>query len=101
DAIDVPVLFVHGARDTNVPVSETEQAAEAQREREVPVDVLLFSDEGHEYVTLSNRQLLGDRGVELCRVVCDERTRDDRELRRGGARARGTGGRPAVLRRGS
>ncbi len=76
DAIDVPVLFVHGARDTNVPVSETEQAAEALREREVPVDVLLFSDEGHEFVKLSNRQLLGDRVVEFCRRVFDDRTRD-------------------------
>src|SRR5699024_3649509 len=84
DAIDVPVLFVHGARDTNVPVSETEQAAEALREREVPVDVLLFSDEGHEFVKLSNRQLLGGRVVEFCRRVFDDRTRDQGGHLRGG-----------------
>ena len=67
--IDVPVLFVHGVHDTNVPLSETEQAAEALRRRGVPVDILLFQDEGHEFVKLANRQLLGDRVVEFCQEV--------------------------------
>lgn len=74
--ISVPMLFVHGAQDTNVPVSETEQAADALRERDVPVDVLLFEDEGHEFVKLANRQLLGDRLVEFCGKVLDVRTRE-------------------------
>ena len=76
--VDVPMLFVHGAHDTNVPVSETEQAAQALRERDVPVDVLLFEDEGHEFVKLANRQLLGDRVVQFCQEVFDARTREGR-----------------------
>lgn len=73
--VDVPMLFVHGAHDTNVPLGETEQAVEALRERDVPVDVLLFEDEGHEFVKLANRQLLGDRVVQFCEEVFDVRTR--------------------------
>ena len=74
--IDVPMLFVHGAHDTNVPLSETEQAVEALRARGVPVDVLLFEDEGHEFVKLANRQLLGDRVVQFCQEVFGVRTEE-------------------------
>ncbi|AVZ40862.1 MULTISPECIES: S9 family peptidase [unclassified Dietzia] len=74
--VDVPVLFVHGAHDTNVPLSETEQAVEALRRRGVPVDVLLFEDEGHEFVKLANRQLLGDRVVDFCQEVFGVRTQE-------------------------
>ncbi|MBS7548639.1 S9 family peptidase [Dietzia massiliensis] len=77
--VDVPMLFVHGANDTNVPPSESEQAAEALRRRGVPVDVLIFEDEGHEFVKLANRQLLGDRVVQFCQEVFGVRTRKDRE----------------------
>ena len=77
--VEVPMLFVHGAHDTNVPPSETEQAAEALRRRDVPVDVLIFEDEGHEFVKLANRQLLGDRVVQFCQEVFDVRTREDRK----------------------
>ncbi|MBB1030037.1 S9 family peptidase [Dietzia sp. SLG310A2-38A2] len=75
--VDVPVLFVHGAHDTNVPLSETEQAVEALRRRGVPVDVLLFEDEGHEFVKLANRQLLGDRVVDFCQEVFGVRTQEE------------------------
>ena len=74
--VDVPVLFVHGAHDTNVPLSETEQAVESLRRRGVPVDVLLFEDEGHEFVKLANRQLLGDRVVDFCQEVFGVRTQE-------------------------
>lgn len=67
--VDVPMLFIHGVNDTNVPLSETEQAAEALRERGVPVDELIFEDEGHEFVKLANRRLLGDRVVQFCEEV--------------------------------
>lgn len=76
--IDVPMLYIHGAHDTNVPPSETEQAVAALRERDVPVDVLVFEDEGHEFVKLANRRLLGDRVVRFCQEVFDVRTREDR-----------------------
>lgn len=73
--VSVPVLFVHGQHDSNVPVSESEQAADDLRGRGVPVDFLLFEDEGHEFVKLANRQLLGDRMVEFCGKVIDVGTR--------------------------
>lgn len=73
DRIDVPVLYIHGAHDTNVPLTETGQAVDALRERGVPVDVLLFEDEGHDFVKLANRRLLGDRVVRFCQEVFDGR----------------------------
>ena len=79
--IDVPMLFIHGAHDTNVPVSETDQAVDELRSRGVPVDVLLFEDEGHEFVKLANRQLLGDRVVQFCQEVFDVRAQVDGEER--------------------
>jgi dipeptidyl aminopeptidase/acylaminoacyl peptidase len=75
--VDVPMLFVHGAHDTNVPLSETDQAVEFLRRRGVPVDVLLFEDEGHEFVKLANRQRLGDRVVQFCQEVFDVRTQEE------------------------
>lgn len=83
------MLFVHGAHDTNVPVSESEQAAEALRERGVPVDVLMFSDEGHEFVKLANRQLLGDRVVQFCLEVFGDGRREDGEVGPIGVRSSG------------
>ena len=77
DKIDVPMLFVHGAHDTNVPLSETDQAVESLRRNGVPVDVLLFEDEGHAFVKLANRQLLGDRVVEFCQEVFGVRTHEE------------------------
>ena len=60
-----------------MPLSETEQAVEALRRRGVPVDVLLFEDEGHEFVKLANRQLLGDRVVDFCQEVFGVRTKEE------------------------
>ncbi|MDV8000008.1 prolyl oligopeptidase family serine peptidase [Rhodococcus sp. IEGM 1408] len=77
DRIDVPVLFIHGAHDTNVPLTETGQAVDALRARGVPVDVLLFEDEGHEFVKLANRQLLGDRVVQFCQEVFGVREQEE------------------------
>ena len=68
------MLFIHGAHDTNVPVSESTQAYEALRARGVPVDMLLFDDEGHQFVKLANRRVLGDRVVAFCQEVFDVRT---------------------------
>lgn len=59
--VDVPVLFVHGANDTNVPVNESQQAFDVLRDNGTQVDFLLFDDEGHEFVKRANRHLLGDR----------------------------------------
>ncbi|ACZ86466.1 S9 family peptidase [Streptosporangium roseum] len=55
DRLSAPLLVVHGARDTNVPVHEAEQVLQAARARGVPCDFLLFEDEGHEIRRSANR----------------------------------------------
>ncbi|MGC5013483.1 S9 family peptidase [Streptosporangium sp. DT93] len=55
DRLEAPLLIVHGAQDTNVPLHEAEQALRAARERDVPCELLLFEDEGHEIRQTANR----------------------------------------------
>jgi dipeptidyl aminopeptidase/acylaminoacyl peptidase len=55
DRLAAPLLVVHGARDTNVPLQEAEQVVEAARARNIPCDLLLFADEGHEVRQPANR----------------------------------------------
>jgi dipeptidyl aminopeptidase/acylaminoacyl peptidase len=45
-----PVLFVHGDRDTNVPVAESVQAHQALQAIGAPSDLLLLPGEGHTIV---------------------------------------------------
>lgn len=54
DAIDCPLFIQHGANDPRVPVGETERMAEAVRSRDVPVETLIFEDEGHHTTDRSN-----------------------------------------------
>ncbi|MYE27132.1 MAG: S9 family peptidase [Chloroflexi bacterium] len=55
DRVIAPTLVLHGANDTNVPVHEAEQVVEALRQRDVPVDYILFPDEGHGFAIERNR----------------------------------------------
>ncbi|MBI3217588.1 MAG: S9 family peptidase [Mycobacterium sp.] len=55
DALTAPLLLVHGGNDTNVPVSESAQMAEALRERGRQVRYLIFEDDGHEIARRENR----------------------------------------------
>jgi dipeptidyl aminopeptidase/acylaminoacyl peptidase len=55
DRVTAPTIVLHGANDTNVPVVEAEQVVEALRERGVPVEYILFPDEGHGFVNEANR----------------------------------------------
>jgi len=50
DRLTSPVLFVHGDRDTNVPVAESVQAHQALRALGSPSDLLLLAGEGHTIV---------------------------------------------------
>ncbi|WP_375488998.1 alpha/beta hydrolase family protein, partial [uncultured Mycobacterium sp.] len=60
DALTAPLLVVHGANDTNVPPSESEQIVEALRERGRTVRYLRFDDDGHEIAKRENRVALMD-----------------------------------------
>jgi dienelactone hydrolase len=59
DALTAPVLLVHGGNDTNVPVGESAQMADALRERGRTVCHLVFPDDGHEIAKRENRAALG------------------------------------------
>jgi len=53
--VKAPVIVLHGANDTNVPVVEAEQVVDSLTERRVPVEYILFEDEGHGFRKTKNR----------------------------------------------
>ncbi len=53
--VTTPLLVLHGANDTNVPVIEAEQIVASLKARGVPVGYTLFPDEGHGWRKLPNR----------------------------------------------
>jgi dipeptidyl aminopeptidase/acylaminoacyl peptidase len=55
DRVTAPTLVLHGANDTNVPVIEAEQVVASLKKRGVPVEYILFPDEGHGFQKLPNR----------------------------------------------
>lgn len=55
DQVVSPVIVLHGANDTNVPVIEAEQVVASLRRRGVPVEYILFPDEGHGWRKTPNR----------------------------------------------
>ena len=63
EKIRAPLFVIHGANDPRVPVVEAEQIAEAAAEH-VPVETLIFEDEGHGLSKLENR-------IEAYRAVVD------------------------------
>ena len=55
DRIRTPTIVLHGANDTNVPVVEAEQVVATLKKNGVPVQYVLFPDEGHGFRTRPNR----------------------------------------------
>jgi dipeptidyl aminopeptidase/acylaminoacyl peptidase len=55
DRVTAPTLVIHGANDTNVPVVEAEQVVDGLKARGVPVEYILFPDEGHGFLNEANR----------------------------------------------
>ena len=58
-----PVLYVHGDRDTNVPVAESVQAHQALQALGAPTDLLLLPGEGHTIVGRDHLVELSERLV--------------------------------------
>jgi dipeptidyl aminopeptidase/acylaminoacyl peptidase len=54
DAIRAPLLIGHGANDPRVKLSESEAIAAALRERNLPVTLVVYPDEGHGFVRPEN-----------------------------------------------
>ena len=63
DAIDAPLLVVHGEHDTNVPIGEAHQIVARLRELGRPVEYLELAAEGHVYRRADSRKLLAERMV--------------------------------------
>ncbi len=55
DRVRTPTIVLHGANDTNVPVVEADQVVESLKKRGVPVEYVLFPDEGHGFRKTTNR----------------------------------------------
>jgi dipeptidyl aminopeptidase/acylaminoacyl peptidase len=55
DQVKAPTMVLHGANDTNVPVVEADQVVENLQRRGVPVEYVLFPDEGHGFSKEPNR----------------------------------------------
>ncbi|WP_245961962.1 S9 family peptidase [Quadrisphaera granulorum] len=64
DAVDAPLLVVHGEHDTNVPIGEARQIVAALTERALvdesapPVEYLELAGEGHDYRRADSRRTL-------------------------------------------
>ena len=63
--IQAPLLLIHGANDPRVPLSEAEQVAARLREAGRPVELLVYSDEGHGIAKLKNRLDAFPKAVEF------------------------------------
>lgn len=55
DNVRAPLMVIHGRNDPRVPVTEAEQMVAELEARHVPVELLIFDDEGHGLVKLENR----------------------------------------------
>jgi dipeptidyl aminopeptidase/acylaminoacyl peptidase len=53
--IRAPLFVIHGRNDPRVPVSEAEQLVAELRHRDVRCDLVVYEDEGHGLVRLTNR----------------------------------------------
>ncbi len=65
DNIVAPLFVVHGANDPRVPLSEAQQLVVALQARNVPVEFLVFDDEGHGVVKLKNKLVMYPAIVEF------------------------------------
>jgi dipeptidyl aminopeptidase/acylaminoacyl peptidase len=55
DNIKIPMLIAQGANDPRVKQAESEQIVNALRNKNISVEYILFSDEGHMFVNPNNR----------------------------------------------
>jgi dipeptidyl aminopeptidase/acylaminoacyl peptidase len=55
DLVKAPVLVLHGKNDTNVPLLEATQLVNGLQMQGIPVEFVLFPDEGHGFRKLPNR----------------------------------------------
>src|SRR5207302_7569060 len=56
--ITKPVLVTHGAKDANVPRTESDEFVRAMQMNSKPVTYLIYDNEGHDYERSDNYQSL-------------------------------------------
>lgn len=67
DSLRAPLLVVHGANDSNVPVEESEQVVAQATARGIRVNYLLYEGEGHELQHADHREHFIRSAVEWLR----------------------------------
>jgi dipeptidyl aminopeptidase/acylaminoacyl peptidase len=55
EKIKVPLLIAQGKNDPRVNIKEAEQMVDAMRSRKIPVDYVVYTDEGHGFARPENR----------------------------------------------
>jgi dipeptidyl aminopeptidase/acylaminoacyl peptidase len=60
EKIEKPVLFLQGSKDPRVLQVETDEMAAAARKKGIPVEYVLFPDEGHGFVKKENQIQAGN-----------------------------------------
>jgi len=74
DRIAVPMVVIHGANDPRVPLSEAEQLVDKVRQRGLPVEFLVFDDEGHGLAKRKNQIAAYSTVAEFLNEVLRERS---------------------------
>ncbi|HEX8632364.1 MAG TPA: prolyl oligopeptidase family serine peptidase, partial [Catenuloplanes sp.] len=68
DRLAAPLLLLHGANDSNVPVHESDQVAEALQARGAPYSYVVLPGEGHDFVSRCSRaEAIATTGAWLAR----------------------------------
>ena len=65
DKVRCPMLVVQGTNDPRVPKEESDQVVERLRARGVPVEYMVFEDEGHGFTKRANQDKAHDRIVDF------------------------------------
>jgi dipeptidyl aminopeptidase/acylaminoacyl peptidase len=55
EKIQAPLMVIHGANDPRVPLEEAQQIVDALQTRRIPVQFLVYKDEGHGLNKLGNK----------------------------------------------
>ncbi|KAB1503957.1 S9 family peptidase [Corynebacterium sp. 320] len=64
-----PILFIHGANDTNVPLQESQQLYDAVVDAGHTPEFLTVPGEGHQFVKPKSRRLIADTMLDFLRTI--------------------------------
>lgn len=65
--IKAPLMIFQGENDTNVPVSQSRRIHKALKKRGIPVEIVIYPDEGHGFTKRKNRLDYMNRSVKFFR----------------------------------